>query len=117
MSSEIQLQVVRIVQEALANVRKHARATSVLVRLARAESTLEVRIEDDGQGFEYPPPGGEELARRFGLSVMRERAEAVGGEFELTTSPGRGTRILVTLPLSSTESRSIGGADRANLDR
>jgi signal transduction histidine kinase len=92
-----QLQLLRIVQESLANVRKHAGASRASITVEQTPSTLRVTIEDNGAGF---VPGG--LARsdfpRFGLATMRERAETLGGSFRLDSVPGSGTRISVELP-------------------
>ena len=93
--SEIQL--IRIVQEALANVRKHTGAGRALVRLRRQDSWIRVTIEDGGRGFD-PSIVASGEPRAFGLQTMRERAEAVGGSLEIDTAPGRGTRIVATLP-------------------
>jgi nitrate/nitrite-specific signal transduction histidine kinase len=94
-ASEVQL--VRIVQEALANVRKHAAARRAWVRLHRQDPWIHVTIEDDGRGFDLSIlTSGKH--RAFGLQTMRERAEAVGGSLEIDTGPGRGTRIVATLP-------------------
>jgi signal transduction histidine kinase len=92
-----QLQVLRIVQESLANVRKHASATRVTLALAQEGSTLRLTIEDDGVGFRPGELGRSEVPR-FGLSTMRERAETIGGTFRLESIPGSGTRVLVELP-------------------
>jgi signal transduction histidine kinase len=96
---EVEIQLVRIVQEALANVRKHARAAHATVRLALHDGVLAIEVADDGQGFD---PGLEERTGwpRFGLQTMRERAQALGGRFELEAKPGAGTRVRVTLPVA-----------------
>ncbi len=88
-------QLVRIVQEALTNVRKHAGAGQVQVRLAAAEGELRVAIADNGQGISAPEDG----RWRFGLSTMRERAESVGGDLSIHSAPGQGTTIEARLPL------------------
>ncbi|MBI3979158.1 MAG: GAF domain-containing sensor histidine kinase [Chloroflexi bacterium] len=93
-----ELQLIRIVQEALSNVRKHARATTASVAVGRNGNGLSVAVADDGQGFDpanLAPTGWP----RFGLQTMRERAEAVGGRFAIETSPGQGTRVVVHVPL------------------
>lgn len=93
-----ELQLIRIVQEALSNVRKHAMATSVTVALVDKGSELRVEVVDNGQGFDpsrLSPRGWP----RFGLQTMRERAEAVGGTFQIFTAPGQGTRVVVSVPL------------------
>ncbi|HEV2855209.1 MAG TPA: GAF domain-containing sensor histidine kinase [Thermoanaerobaculia bacterium] len=92
-----QLQVLRIVQESLANVRKHAGARRVDVTLEQGETRLRVTVKDDGAGFTPGELGRSELPR-FGLSTMRERAESLGGAFRLESSPGAGTRVTVELP-------------------
>ncbi|MBI4494610.1 MAG: GAF domain-containing sensor histidine kinase [Chloroflexi bacterium] len=97
-SPAAELQLIRIVQEALSNVRKHARATAVKVALAQNGGELQVEVADNGQGFDparLSPTGWP----RFGLQTMRERAEAVGGSFAMETGPGQGTRVVVRVPL------------------
>jgi signal transduction histidine kinase len=93
-----ELQLLRIIQEALGNVRKHAAATAATVRLGVAGDELTVAVEDDGAGFN-PDALGPSAFPRFGLAGMRERAEAVGGALEVRSAPGTGTRVLVRLPL------------------
>ena len=92
-----QLQLLRIVQESLANVRKHANATTVTLSIAQGDSALRVTIEDNGAGFRPGELGRAELPR-FGLSTMRERAETIGGTFLLDSTPGSGTRVTIELP-------------------
>jgi signal transduction histidine kinase len=93
-----EIQLVRIVQEALSNVRKHAEATTATVRLTSATGTLRLEIEDDGRGFDAARRGGDGWPR-FGMQTMRERAKAIGGSFAITSTPGRGTIVSVELPL------------------
>ena len=97
LDSSAQLQVLRIVQESLANVRKHAGASHVEVRLQQTDSRLRVTVEDNGAGFNPSTLGRSELPR-FGLATMRERAEALGATFHIDSAPGSGTRITVELP-------------------
>ena len=94
-ASEIQL--VRIVEEALRNVRQHAQARRVEVRFSVADSVLRVEIADDGRGFrsERREPKG---WPRFGLQTMRERAGAIGATLDVITAPGEGTRVIVLVP-------------------
>jgi two-component system sensor histidine kinase DegS len=91
-----QAEVLRILQEALNNVRKHADATIVRVRLVREPALVRVEISDNGRGFD---PGAVH-DQRFGLTSMRERAELIGGRFELDSRPQDGTRIAVEVPLA-----------------
>lgn len=91
-------QVLRLVQEALTNVRKHARASRATVRISRQGQATLVTVEDDGCGFD-PGLDHRDLAdQRFGLRSMRERAEEVAGQFTVESRPGEGTRIVVLLP-------------------
>ncbi len=93
-SAEIQL--LRIIQEALTNVRRHARAKNAWVRFAHAPDRVLVTIEDDGCGFDVQKPRRE----HFGLQTMHERAESVSGFVEVKSTPGQGTRVQVNLPCS-----------------
>jgi two-component system, NarL family, sensor histidine kinase DegS len=94
---DAEAQLIRIVQEALANVRKHSGVRQALVSLRRQDSVIQVVIADDGRGFDPAPLNGTDRPH-FWLQTMRERAEAVGGHLTVDTGPDRGTRILVTLP-------------------
>ena len=103
-ASGVEGQVLRIVQEALTNARKHARATRVEVVFGLVGDQVQLLVADDGVGFApppltSPPMGGTEGGEpHFGLDIMRERAEQIGGRLEIRSAPGEGTRILVTLP-------------------
>lgn len=104
---EIELQLMRIVQEALANVRKHARATRVCVQLSQTPGCLDVVVEDNGTGFNPTAPGRSQFPR-FGLAIMRERAEAVGAWIEIDSIPGRGTRVMVRIPAHAAGTGKMG---------
>jgi signal transduction histidine kinase len=88
----------RVALEALTNVRKHANADSVDVVLERRGVGVAVRVADDGEGFEVPSPDVAPVAGHIGLLSMRERAEAAGGRFALTSTPGEGTIVDFWLP-------------------
>jgi signal transduction histidine kinase len=93
------LQVFRFVQEALTNVRKHARARKVTVALTSKETDqLEIVIADDGQGF-IPDRKKNGKAGSLGMTSMRERMEALGGTFHVSSQPGSGTDISATIPI------------------
>ena len=98
LSPSVEIQLIRIVQEALSNVRRHAGAVAASVEFRRSGSNLEVEVADDGRGFD---PAGTRSAGwpRFGLQTMRERAESVGGSFAIESAPGLGTRVIVRIPL------------------
>jgi signal transduction histidine kinase len=96
------LQLFRLIQEALTNVRKHAEAREATVTLAAdGPDRLRVVIADDGQGFS-PGPQTNGKARPMGLTSMRERAEALGGTFQVQSRPGAGTRVTATIPVPPT---------------
>lgn len=92
-----EVQLLRIVQEALTNVRKHASATRAIVSITRQDRALMIGIEDDGVGFDPEALGRAEVPR-FGLATMRERAEAIGGTLSIAAVPGAGTMVLVRMP-------------------
>ena len=87
-----QIEIFRIVQEGLANARRHAGARQAVVTIGRRAGRRLVRVEDDGRGFD-----GEGTGDGQGLRNMRRRADAIEGGFQLLTSPGRGTALEVTL--------------------
>jgi len=94
------LQLLRIVQEALTNVRRHALATRVWVKLESTRQAVGLIIKDNGQGFtlsdlEESPPG------YHGLNIIRERAEGLGGGLDISTAPGEGTEVRVSLPIET----------------
>lgn len=85
--------IFRVVQEALTNVCRHARASSVEISVAGRDREVEVIIRDDGRGFRVPSPGG------LGLLGIEERVESLGGTFTICSEPGKGTTIQAQLPL------------------
>lgn len=95
-----QAQLIRIVQEALANVRKHAQAENVRVSIGSTTNLLNVSVVDDGVGITRREKRG-----HFGLQTMRERAESVNGGLTITSNPGQGTQVEVWLPLMQEEAR------------
>lgn len=94
------LQVFRLIQEALTNVRKHARAREVTVSLTPiGRDDLQVTIFDNGKGF-TPEKQLDSKPRSFGLTSMRERVKALGGTFQVSSEPGSGTQVTATIPIS-----------------
>lgn len=85
----------RIVQEALHNVAKHARASRVAVTVDADEARVALTVSDDGVGFHYPPAGSGTPKASWGLGTMRERAEAIGAALRIDSAPGKGTRVSV----------------------
>ncbi|MDP2675513.1 MAG: PAS domain S-box protein [Dehalococcoidia bacterium] len=97
----------RIVQEALANVAKHADSPKVRVAFRRERYALHLEVRDWGRGFGVPDKP--ERGRHVGLLGMRERAALVGGEFNVESSVEDGTRVIVTVPVAPPAARPIGG--------
>lgn len=87
-----------VAREALNNVRKHARARSLIATLAFASDAVTLTVSDDGAGFD-PATSPGDRSGRFGLVGMRERVRLLGGDFVATAAPGQGTRISATVPL------------------
>jgi two-component system sensor histidine kinase TtrS len=103
LGESINISLYRIVQECLTNIAKHAMATEVHVKLgiirAYATDKLQLVVQDNGAGMDPHKPGG-----GLGLIGMRERVEALAGDFELATAPGSGMRITVRLPVGEKSS-------------
>jgi len=95
LAAPVELGLFRIVQEAMANVAKHARATKILLTEAEANGTLRLVIADDGVGFDQERLGQPEGRHLWGLMTMSERAAAVGGRCRIDSQPGQGTRVVV----------------------
>jgi signal transduction histidine kinase len=94
-----QQEVYRIIQEAVNNVVKHARANSVVIRLTETNAAFIVTVADNGVGFD-PAQTNHERAH-IGLGSMRERAEELGGTLEIAARPGAGTEVRVAIPLAT----------------
>ncbi len=90
----------RVVQESLANVARHAKASQVEVSIQCVKDVICMEIRDNGQGFEVPDELFGKRGHRLGLLGMRERIEMVGGTFEVDSSPARSTTIRVKIPLA-----------------
>ncbi|CAM2065307.1 Histidine kinase domain-containing protein [Sulfidibacter corallicola] len=96
-AKEVEINFFRIVQEAVANIVRHAEADRGRIRIRREPQRVEVTIEDNGRGF--LAPNGE--LGGFGLTNMRERARLIGGTLEIASKPGEGTTVSLRLPLHS----------------
>jgi signal transduction histidine kinase len=106
----------RVAQEALTNVARHAKASQVEVKLQKMGEAICMTITDDGKGFQTERVVRAEQGKRLGLLGMRERLEIVGGNFTVTSTPGKGTTVLAQIPLmdraSASRTGSSSGADR-----
>lgn len=94
----VEAQLLRIIQEALTNVRKHAGARSVDIRLGARDGWAEAVVQDDGAGFD-PALLETAAGRRFGLRFMKDRADEVGGGVRVSSAPGDGTQVIISVPL------------------
>jgi signal transduction histidine kinase len=92
----VEVQLERVIQEALTNVSRHAQAKRVQVTIRQHEAGWNVVIADDGVGFEVVETEGQ--MRGYGLETMRERVESLQGDLTIESGPGRGTRISVFVP-------------------
>ena len=92
-----EIQLLRIVQEALTNTRKHSRASRACVRFETDGVLAVINIKDDGRGFD---PERLDQDGHYGVHTMRERAQGVGGDLEILSEPGKGTNVIVRLPTS-----------------
>ncbi len=107
---ELETAVYRLVQESLTNIAKHAGANGVTLQVSAGEGRLDVLISDDGRGFDLMDERG-----GFGLAGMRERVELTGGELQIESKPGAGTRVMASVPLHP-PSGGPAGAARSGLD-
>jgi signal transduction histidine kinase len=93
-----EVQLIRVVQEALSNVRKHAQAAHAVVRFERVDEFARITVEDDGQGFDLARVAHTQWPR-FGMQSMRERVESVGGTISVRSVHGQGTKVTVQIPI------------------
>lgn len=100
---ELETVVYRLAQEALNNVAKHSGASHATLQAHRAADRIELLVSDDGDGFD---PAGE--TDGFGLAGMRERVELAGGELQIESKPGGGTRVMASVPLGSGLDQAAG---------
>jgi signal transduction histidine kinase len=91
-----EIQLFRIIHEALSNISKHAQATRSIVKFERDGDFVRITIQDDGLGFRIDR--AMEKSLHFGLQIMRERAEGVCGKLKVESAPGRGTKVIIYIP-------------------
>jgi two-component system nitrate/nitrite sensor histidine kinase NarX len=101
LAPDIELQAMHIVQEALSNVRKHARASRVTIGLQRGPEGVSVAVKDDGVGFD--PAAKEGAEDHMGLRIMKERAHRIGGHLEIHSAGGQGAEVRLILPRQQKE--------------
>jgi signal transduction histidine kinase len=102
LSTPVQVGLLRIAQSALANAAQHARATRVDVTLTRLDDEVILDVVDDGEGFDLGRLASDPGDRPpFGLVAMEERAESLGGNLVVESSPGRGTSVVASFSVAS----------------
>lgn len=99
LSPQVELQAIRIVQEALSNVRKHADATYALVKVGISENELTLVIADDGKGFDIDKVGQSD-GSKFGIRTIKERAQSIQSRLDIESGPEHGTKVTLSIPLN-----------------
>lgn len=98
--AEVQLLLFRIAQEALTNIRRHAEASEVMVKLEFGDGAVTMTVSDNGRGFELPPRIEDlTVTSRLGIMGMHERARLLGGTFAIKSEPNKGTHVVTRVPL------------------
>ena len=110
LSRPVDLMCYRTVQEAVANVLKHAEAEHVSIYMLVHNRRVYLTLQDDGIGFDRAAEEKARLGGHLGMASMRERTELLQGSFQLATAPGRGTKISIVLPVD-------GGAEIENVQQ
>lgn len=100
LSPPVELQVVRIVQEALSNARKHAEATHATIKITAGDDKITIDIKDNGKGFDTKKIGEVDWTK-FGLQNMKERADNIHSNLCIESSPVNGTKVTLSIPLTS----------------
>lgn len=106
---DAEAQVMGIIRESLNNIRKYAQVTTARIEVTFDAPYAQIVIADDGPGFTPAPDLVREAGGHFGLTIMRERATAAGGTLRVDTAPGRGTRLIVRIPLRPALSETASG--------
>jgi signal transduction histidine kinase len=109
LGTDAETAMLRVAQEALANVRRHARASRATVTISYMEDLAVLDVQDDGVGFEPSTAARGNHGNGLGLQAMRERAQELGGHVSVETAPGSGTTLVFQLPLERLRSYSAPG--------
>lgn len=97
----VEKMIYRILQESLSNIARHAHATQVSVAIARAANRLDLTVQDNGVGMQDPPPPASRTGVRVGLRGIAERVAEAGGRFDVASTPGQGTALTMSFPLTT----------------
>lgn len=96
LNEKLELNVFRIIQETMANVVKHSKAKKASVSITNIDSLLNIIVEDDGVGFDEDKVAHQDS---FGLQSIKERIQLLNGEFKIDTKKGRGTTLIIDIPI------------------
>lgn len=99
LDSSVEVALFRIIQEAVTNIKRHARAKSAAVKMEFLSSRIHIQISDDGRGFEPGRVMADKERDGYGLVGIRERVQLLKGEFNITSAPGQGTTIYISIPV------------------
>jgi two-component system nitrate/nitrite sensor histidine kinase NarX len=113
LSPQVELQAIRIVQEALSNIRKHAEATHAMVRITTGDDEIAIAIKDNGKGFDIDRADEIDWTK-FGLRNMKERADSIHGGLHIESNPQKGTEVTLKIPLKSFQISTDGGGVNEN---
>ena len=105
---DAQIQVLHIVQEALSNVRKHAQASHVSLKVQQ-QPAWRFEVRDDGVGFDLDEDRPDET--HVGLRIMKERAQLIGAQLDIVSSPGNGSSVILTLQPNAHPVSSLANAE------
>ena len=112
--TSIQINIYRLVQEGLTNIRKHAAAERATLKLTAAFPNIILRVEDNGRGFDvHARTAAAVQEKRMGLRSMQERVTLLNGKMKLQSKPGQGTKVFIKLPFAEKKS----GTQENHLDR
>ena len=92
-------QILKLIQEALTNIRKHAQVKEARLLLLLSDEQAQIMVEDEGIGFDLSrQTNNENPGMHFGLTIMQQRSQEIGGELQIRTAPGKGTKIIIQIP-------------------
>ncbi|MCG0279018.1 MAG: sensor histidine kinase, partial [Thermanaeromonas sp.] len=103
LDSAVEIALFRIIQEAVNNIKKHAKVKSAVVKMEMLPDKVTVVIRDEGQGFDLEAAQNRKEGGGYGLLGMKERVQLLNGQLKIITAPGKGTTVSVTIPLKSEE--------------
>lgn len=115
LSPQVELQAIRVVQEALSNARKHSEATRATIKVEAGDNEITITIKDNGKGFDTTKADIVDWTK-FGLRNMKERADSIHGSLLLESNPQKGTEVILKIPLTSFRITTEGGDINESID-